>query len=279
MEKELSQVARQPSLFISHATPMLALATSDDDAYAASLRSFFTRLMSGRSRPRAIVAVTPYATSKDSVEVSLDREPGIIHGFGGFPSSLYEMNYACAGSPEVAAQVAGLIGKANIEVGLETGRRLDPAVWIPMRTARPEADLPIVTVSMPLELGPRGVLKLGHAVRELRAEGVLIIGFGAVVYNASAVQWHGKHARPVAWAEEFQKWILERLVAKDVESLVEFQKLAPHASLVQPEPKHLYPLLFALGAAWPGDELQIIFDAIEYSTISSLSVALATPEL
>lgn len=252
---------------------MMALATGEDaDSYTTALHDFFKAL----PRPKAIVIVSAHGTSaENTVEISAAEHPRIIHDFSHFPAELYQMDYPCPGSPEVAVQVATLLSTAGFETELIRTRLMDHGAWIPLRIAYPEADIPVVQISMPFGGGPASVLKLGKALATLRDEGVLLIASGGAVHNTELMVWHMKSGPGEEWARVFQEWLKHMLKTKDVQALIDFEDEAPHAKLAQPTPKHFYPVFFAVGASLPGDEAHTIFEGIQYQTLSTYAFALS----
>ncbi|MCM2277427.1 MAG: dioxygenase [Oligoflexia bacterium] len=259
---------RMPSVFLSHGSPMLALA---DDEFTHALRGF----VGGFPRPRAIVALSAHWLSQDgTVRVDAAAHPRVIHDFGGFPRELYELDYPCPGDPELAARVAALLTEQGLQAQLEARGKLDHGVWIPLRLAYPEPTIPLVQVSVPFPVDPREVLKLGRALAPLRAEGVLILGSGGAVHNLERLVWHEKNSEGAPWAREFESWLKGRIAARDIEGLLNFESEAPHAALAHPVAEHFFPIFVTLGAAWPGDRAQLIYEGVQYHSLSMFSFAL-----
>lgn len=258
-----------PALFVSHGTPMLALA---EDRFTEALRAFCRQI----EKPRAIVVVSAHGTSSDDqlVEVTAGKRSTLIYDFVGFPSALYQMEYPCPGDPELAMRIAGLLGEAGFQAQLTAQNRLDHGVWIPLRVAFPEADIPVVQVTVPASAGPRHVLKLGKALSSLRGEGILLVGSGGAVHNLQKLKWYLKDGAGAEWAQQFEAWVKEQLKTKNVEALVEFEENGPQARLAHPTAEHFYPLLFTIGSAWLGDEAVSIFEGIQYDSLSMLTFAM-----
>jgi 4,5-DOPA dioxygenase extradiol len=268
-------MSTQPALFISHGTPMLALAEStgpDADEYARALHAFGRRL----PRPRGIVVVSAHGTSHpdELVEVSIGHSTMLEYDFRGFPGELYQVEYPAPGDPDLSARVAALLSAGGFQASLSTTTRLDHGVWVPLRLAFPEADIPVVQVSMPYPGDPRLVLKLGKALAELRRDGILLVGSGGGVHNLSELQWHAKSGAAEPWALEFEEWALALIRQKNVETLLEFADESPVAARAHPTPEHFYPIFFTIGAALPGDEPAVLHRGVEYGTLSMLTFAL-----
>jgi 4,5-DOPA dioxygenase extradiol len=259
-----------PSLFVSHGTPMLALA---DDDFTESLRRFAEHLP---EKPQAIVVVSAHGTSNDhSVEVTAGTRNHLVYDFKGFPGELYQMEYPCPGAPELAVKIAGLLSSAAFEVSLDTSGGLDHGVWIPLRLMFPEADIPVIQIATPLRADAAQLLKIGKALAPLRNEGVLLMGSGGAVHNLRELQWHQKNAQAQPWAAEFERWLIKTLIKKDVDALIHFAEEAPQAALAHPTSEHFLPILFTVGSALSGDQAIPIYEGVQYETLSMLSFALS----
>ncbi len=247
---------------------MLALA---EDDYTQAVHGYFRTL----PRPRAVVVLSAHNRSQsDVVEISAAKQPGIDYDFSGFPNELYQLEYNCPGSPEVAIEVAARAGAAGFKTELNTTHRMDHGVWIPLKVAYPEANVPVVQISMPYGNNASAVLKLGQALAPLREQGVLILGTGGAVHNLSKLKWSEKDTGKAPWAEEFESWLMGCLARKDVQSLVNYRDVAPNAELAHPTPEHFYPILFTVGAALSGDRALGIYEGIQYYSLSMFSFAL-----
>lgn len=260
-----------PAIFVSHGTPMLALADPEEDGFLRSLRAF----SAGLEGLKAVVAVSAHGISQGSgVQITAGRAHTQLFDFVGFPGALYNVEYSPPGDPALAARIAALLADQGFAAELSTELRLDHGVWIPLRTMFPGANVPVVQVSLPLEGGPAAVLRLGKALAPLRGEGVQLMGSGGAVHNLGKIVWHQKDSPGPEWARDFELWLEKMLAAKDVESLVEFETLGPQVRIAHPSAEHLFPIFFTLGAAWPGEVAVPIFRGIQYEALSMYSFAL-----
>jgi 4,5-DOPA dioxygenase extradiol len=261
-----------PSLFISHGSPMTGLL---EEPYTEALQAWVKRYQ----KPKAIIVVSAHTVSGDdrSIEVSPASQPGIIHDFGGFPRELYQLRYDCPGSPEVAQQVAESAAQAGFRVK-NVERPLDHGVWVPLRLMYPDADVPVVLVSLPWPGDPRRTLLLGKALSELRRQGVMLIGSGGAVHNLSELDWAGKHGPVRDWAKAFDHWVTQTMSERRVEDLLGFEDIAPQAERAHPTTEHFYPIFFSLGGSLPGDTLHWAHREIQYGTLSMLCFALENPQ-
>lgn len=256
---------RLPSVFLSHGTPMLALQEPEDDAFVRNVHAWFSKLP---EKPRAVVVVSAHGLSEEgTVEISAVTKNSLIYDFRGFPAALYQVRYEAPGAPDLVPRLIELISSKGFRTEV-TGRGIDHGVWVPLRVAFPDAEIPIIQVSLPHPSQPEKVLLLGKALGALRDEGVLIVGSGGMVHNLHQLQWNQKHGDPLPWARAFAEWVQARLRAKDVGAIVDFEAEAPFANLAHPTIEHFYPIFITLGASLPGDELDWIHEGYEYGTLS-----------
>lgn len=229
-----------PSLFISHGSPMLAL---EPGASGPAL----ARLAAELPRPKAIVVVSAHWESQD-LRVGSNPHPETWHDFGGFPAALFAVQYPAPGQPELAAQVAQLLRDDGLPAQLDNQRPFDHGVWVPLSLMYPQADIPVVQVSLPSRMGPALQTRVGHALSSLRQQGVLLIGSGSITHNLRELDWHAGPESVEPWAKAFRDWMIEKLVADDEPALHDYRRQAPHAVRSHPSDEHLLPLYFARGA-------------------------------
>ena len=171
-----------PSLFISHGSPMLAL---QPGASGVAL----SQLAAGLPKPTAILLVSAHWESSE-LRVNGARQPATLHDFGGFPAPLYQIQYPAPGSPALAAQVVELLAEAGLVAQIDPTRPLDHGAWVPLSLLYPQADIPVVQLSLPSRLGPALQNRIGHCLSALRRQGVLLIGSGSITHNLGELDWH-----------------------------------------------------------------------------------------
>ncbi|AFH59934.1 DODA-type extradiol aromatic ring-opening family dioxygenase [Paenibacillus caseinilyticus] len=250
------------SLFLAHGSPMLAI---EDTEYAR----FLGRLAKG-IRPKAIVIFTAHWESEITTVSSSDEVYETIYDFGGFPDELYEVRYNARGSSIVAGLVTDRLKAAGIPVRQDTQRGLDHGSWTLLHRMYPEADIPVVQVSVNPYLAPKDQFRIGEALRGLNREEILVIGSGVTVHNLRMLRWG--QSTPEAWAVEFDDWLLARLEEQDYESLFRYAELAPHARQAVPRAEHFVPFFIALGAGAEGSEPEVIHRSYDLGTLSYLSL-------
>jgi 4,5-DOPA dioxygenase extradiol len=229
-----------PSLFISHGSPMLALEPGDSGPA-------LVRLAAGMPKPRAIVIVSAHWESQD-LRVNGNPQPETWHDFGGFPPALFAVQYPAPGLPELSLQVVALLDAAGLPAHIDSKRPFDHGVWVPLSLMYPQADIPVVQVSLPSRQGPALQTRVGRALASLRDEGVLVIGSGSITHNLRELDWHAGPESVEPWAKEFRDWMIDKLAGNDEAALHHYRKLAPHAVRSHPSDEHLLPLYFARGA-------------------------------
>lgn len=229
-----------PSLYISHGSPMLAL---EPGASGPAL----ARLAAELPKPEAIVIVSAHWESNE-LQVSGNPRPDTWHDFGGFPKALFEVQYPAPGDPRLAAQVVELLHAADLPARIDTQRPFDHGVWVPLSLMYPQADIPIVQVSLPTRGGPALQTRVGHALAGLRQHGVLLIGSGSITHNLRELDWHAGPESVEPWAQVFRDWMIEKLAANDEAALHDYRQQAPNAVRNHPSDEHLLPLYFARAA-------------------------------
>lgn len=232
----------QPTLFISHGSPMLAV---EPGVYGAAWRD----IALGLERPDAILVVSAHWTSQ-APALSLAAQPDTVHDFGGFPPALYTLRYAAPGAPALARDAAALLAAAGIEAQLAPNRGLDHGAWVPLRHMFPEADIPVTQLSVQPGRDAAWHLALGRALRPLRDRNVLVLASGSLTHNLRDFDF-GEFAvdRALPYVKEFQVWLRQALERGDAEALAAWQQEAPAAARAHPTPEHLLPLFVAYGAA------------------------------
>jgi 4,5-DOPA dioxygenase extradiol len=255
-----------PSLFVSHGSPMFAL---EPGALGPALQQI------GRALPdlAAVVIVSPHWQTQ-GVRVAATAEPETLHDFGGFPPALYALQYAPEGAPALAAEVARTLVDAGFDASIDARRGLDHGAWVPMRYLRPDADVPVFQVSLPHDLDTAGALRLGQALAPLRERGVLVVGSGSLTHNLYEFR---QHIRDPEYAQAFADWVADAVRRRDVDALVRYRELAPHAARAHPSQEHYLPLLVALGASGADEAGVRITGGMTYHVLSMDSFGWGLP--
>lgn len=249
-----------PTYFLSHGGPPLVLDTSD-----ATNR--FLAGLAGDMRPKAIVMVSAHFESWGRFEVSAAEHPGMIYDFGFPDRALYEIKYPAPGAPELAARIVEMGKAADLPIALNADRGFDHGTWCPLYLMFPEADIPVVTLSVGMDLTPDQHLALGEALAPLREEGVLIIGSGNATHNLMGMRMPHLHEQLHAASVLFTEWMDKAIATSDTQSLTHYLDSAPYALANHPTPDHMLPLYVPLGAA-KGQPGQSVHDAYTYRFLS-----------
>ena len=260
-------MSRTPVVFFGHGSPMIALETNDTTRTWAAMGAAF-------GKPRAILCVSAHWLTQ-GVSVTAMAAPRTIHDFGaGFPQALFDVQYPAPGSPELAARVKALLAPEPVALD-PSGWGLDHGTWSVLCKAYPEADVPVVQLSMDATRPPQWHFDLARRLAPLRDEGVLIIGTGNIVHNLPAMNWGERHCPPHDWAVRFNDHVKRAIVADAPERVVNFAAQGQDAVLSVPTPDHFWPLLYVLGARLPGDVAVFGPDHVEHGSLSMTSVTLA----
>jgi len=204
----------------------------------------------GRALPRPRAVLIASAHWETSVPMLTgNRQPETIHDFGGFPPELYKLRYPAPGAPEFATQTVALLKDAGITAGIDGCRGLDHGAWVPLRWMYPDADVPVVQISVQPGLGTAHHLRLGRALAPLAADGVLIIGSGHTTHNLRDWMTNPRRQEPLRYAQAFAEWVGDRLQAHDAAALIDYRVEAPDAVRAHPSEEHFLPLFVAWGAA------------------------------
>ncbi|MCF7221801.1 DODA-type extradiol aromatic ring-opening family dioxygenase [Marilutibacter chinensis] len=256
-----------PTLFLSHGSPLLAV----EDSAAGR---FLDRLGEMLPRPSAIVVASAHFMSATPL-VGGDPQPRTVHDFGGFPESLYAIAYPAPGDPTLAARIVERTADAGIGVRLRASHGLDHGVWVPLRRMFPDADIPVVPLSVMPHADAATHLALGQALAPLREQGVLVIGSGGFVHNLGDLDFSNAAAPVPGWAREFGDWMRERITARDWTALLDWQASAPNARRAHPTVEHLMPLFVAIGAAGASPLPQALHRSHEYGSLALDAYAFA----
>ncbi|MGH8995621.1 MAG: 4,5-DOPA dioxygenase extradiol [Acidimicrobiales bacterium] len=252
-----------PAVFIGHGNPMYAVVPNRyAEAWAALGREL--------PRPSAVLSISAHWYVPGLAVTTMAR-PRTIHDFGGFPRELFEVSYPAPGDPGLAERVRSLL--APREVAPDTSWGLDHGTWSVLRHLYPEADVPVVQLSIDARQEPAYHAEVGRRLAPLRDEGVLIMGSGNVAHNQQLAQF-GDAVPPSAWALRFEADVRARIEAGDDASLVSYPDLGEDARLAVPTPDHYYPLLYVLGARHPDEAARFPVEGIDASALSMLSTVL-----
>ena len=239
--------ARMPALYIGHGAPPLL----DDPVWSAQLAAW----AQGLPRPKAILIVSAHWESAP-LSLSASHAP-LVYDFGGFDPKYHRMTYATPDATALAQQVAAMMPTSE-PVHQHASRGLDHGAWVPLRIMYPDADIPVLQMSLPTH-DPARLLKLGERLRPLRDEGVLVIGSGFLTHGLPFLNDYRIEAPAPGWSSDFDAWAGEALARGDVDELANYRAKAPGMPYAHPTVEHYSPLFVTLGAGsdpgTPGEQI------------------------
>jgi 4,5-DOPA dioxygenase extradiol len=253
---------RMPTVFFGHGNPMNALHDNDWTRGWAAIGASLPR-------PCAVLSISAHWYLPGTA-VTATTAPRTIHDFGGFPRELFEVQYPAPGDLDLVRRVRELLNP--LEVRADLGWGLDHGTWSVLRHVFPDADVPVVQLSIDESQPAAFHYGLGKLLRPLRDEGILLIGSGDVVHNLHAYAWGRHPAEPFDWALRFEEQARALMLQGDHQSLVDYELLGEDAELSVPTPEHYLPLLYVLGASDEGDAVMFPVEGMDGGSISMLSV-------
>jgi 4,5-DOPA dioxygenase extradiol len=251
-----------PALFLGHGNPMNALASN---RYTEAWR----RLGRDLPRPSAILAISAH-WYVSATAVTASPAPKTIHDFGGFPPELYQVQYPAAGNPALALRVQELL--APCPVGLDASWGLDHGTWSVLCHMYPNADIPVVQLSIDETRPASFHYRLGQQLAALREENILILGSGNLVHNLHAYAWGQHMPEAYDWATRFENTVKAHLLSGEADPVIHYETLGADAALSIPTPEHFLPLLYVLGARQPDDDIRFPVEGVDGGSISMLAV-------
>ena len=251
-------------LFVSHGAPTLCV---EDNATTR----YFSSCLNGQGPPKAVLAVSAHWQTEGLRVTRWETSP-LLYDFYGFPEALYRVRYPAPGAPDLAESVRVLSDAARLgPVTFDGKRGLDHGVWVPLLFMLPQADVPVVQLSLPKGWKPSQVYELGRTLAPLREQGVLMLGSGGAVHNLSTVVLNSNTVPN--WARVFEEWLCEALANWNTEDLFEYWRMAPHGVQAHPSEEHFLPLLFPMGVSDAGRSAKILHREFMHGTLSMLSAA------
>ncbi len=229
-------------LFVPHGAPTFAL---NPGAAGAAMSAITQKL----PPPRAIVVVSPHWDTRIPT-VGTATQLETIHDFYGFPQELYQMQYRATGCPEVAKEVVLALQAAGFEVNQDSEHGLDHGAWQPLRQMFPDADIPIVPLSMQMQGGPAHAYQIGQALSTLTDKNIWVIASGNITHNLRDWQVAASTSgQTPSYVHSFADWVEDKLKTHDVQALLNYRQLSADGRQAHPSEDHLLPLFVALGAA------------------------------
>ncbi|SDJ78903.1 Aromatic ring-opening dioxygenase, catalytic subunit, LigB family [Flavobacterium noncentrifugens] len=253
-----------PVLFIGHGSPMNGI---EDNEFSRTWTKFGKEI----PKPKAVLVISAHWLT-NGTHITAMPNPKTIHDFGGFPQALFDVQYPAPGNPELAEATSKLITSTN--VGLDHDWGLDHGTWTVVRHMYPNADIPVLQLSIDYSKPPQYHYELAKQLKSLRKKGVLIIGSGNMVHNLRMVAWE-KLQEPeygFDWALEMNSVFKEKIGNNDFNALINYEKLNAAAKLAVPTPDHYYPLLYAMALQDSKDDASFFNDKAVGGSLTMTSV-------
>lgn len=227
-----------PGLFISHGSPMLAI---NPEQVGPALYRLSTNL----PKPQAIIIMSAHWES-NVLEVSTATRPRTWHDFRGFPEQIYQIQYPAPGSPTLAERLLQRFAEEHITAHANSSRPRDHGVWMPLLHMYPDADIPVIEISLPIQSSAHDIYRIGNVLAELRQEQILLIGSGSITHNLAELAWSSTDTDTPVWASKFRNYIVQQLEQNNPNAVLDWKNL-PFVAQNHPTLEHLAPLFFAMG--------------------------------
>lgn len=252
-----------PILFVGHGSPMNAI---EENEFSKEWQALSATL----PRPTAIVSISAHWETKGTF-VTLSPTPQTIHDFYGFPQALYQQRYAAKGDPQLAQEI---INQLNPAVGGDSQWGLDHGTWSVLKYIYPQADIPVIQISLDHDLSPQQHMELARQLAFLRTKGVLVLGSGNMIHNLRMVNVKGgdfNAEHGYDWAFELNDVFKTKLLNRDIQPLVNFSSLHPDIKLAIPTAEHYLPMLYILGMMQPNEKISLFNDKVIAGSLSMTS--------
>ena len=254
---------RQPAIFAGHGSPMYAI---EPNRYTAAWSALGKTL----KRPDAILVISAHWVTRGTWVTAMAK-PNTIHDFGGFPQALFEIQYPAPGSPALADRVQELL---KVPVVLEENEwGIDHGAWSVLKYMYPDADVPVVQLSLDGSMSAREHYELAKQLSPLRDENILILSSGNVVHNLRTIHWQ-EDAEPYPWATKFNDFFVSEIRANHHDDLIDWEHYGDAAHLSIPTAEHYWPALYTLALQQEGEQAKVYTDGIEMSSISMLGFSI-----
>ena len=266
LTESLENTPKMPVLFLGHGSPMNAI---EENEFVRGFRKVSSEI----ETPKAVLVVSAHWETQ-GIRVTAMQHPSTIHDFGGFPKALYEVQYPAPGSPELAKEVKEMI--TNTEVDLDDKWGLDHGAWTVIRHMYPNANIPVIQLSLDRYKTPQQHYELAKELAKLRGKGILIVGSGNMVHNLRMVHWQKLNENyGFDWANEANDKMKEYMLDGNHRDLINYSSQGKAFELSIPTPEHYLPLLYALALQDKRDEISIFNDKPIGGSLSMTSVKIA----
>lgn len=267
MTASMSNTGKMPVLFLGHGSPMNAI---EENEFVQAFRKLGQELI----RPNAILCISAHWETKGTFVTAMQTPP-TIHDFGGFPQALFDVQYPAPGSPELAQETKNLITKTN--VGLDEKWGLDHGAWSVIKHLYPNADIPVIQMSIDYTQSPRYHYELAKEIEKLRHKGVLIVGSGNMVHNLRMVAWNKLNEEfAYDWATEANEKMKSYILDDNHQNLINFRSQGKAFDLAIPTPEHYLPLLYTLALKDKNEKVTLFNDKPVAGSLTMTSLKIET---
>ena len=262
-----SSTEKMPVLFLGHGSPMNAI---EENQFVKGFRDIAKTL----PKPNAILCVSAHWFTNGTKVTAMDL-PRTIHDFGGFPEELFKVQYPAKGNPELAKETTSILQPTLVELDEKWG--LDHGAWSVIKHLYPNADIPVIQMSIDYTQPAQYHFELANRLQSLRYKGVLIIGSGNIVHNLGLVDWRNfdKDNYGHDWAIEAREFVNHQLIKGDYAPLINYQKQGKALQLAVPSPDHYLPLIYTLGLQQKGEQLVFFNDKLVAGSLSMTSLKIS----
>lgn len=264
MTESFNSTEKMPVLFLGHGNPMNAI---EENEFVQGFRKIAKEI----PKPTTVIVISAHWETKGTFVTAMEK-PKTIHDFGGFPKELYEVQYPAPGNPELAKETKEIIKTA--EVGLDDTWGLDHGAWTVVKHMYPDADIPVIELSLDYSKGPQYHYDLAKELAPLRKKGVLIIGSGNMVHNLRMVDWRKLNEVNYGydWALEASESMKKSILSHDHKKLINYNSLGTEFNLAIPTPEHYLPLLYSLALKDKNEEVKIFNDKAVGGSLTMTSI-------
>jgi 4,5-DOPA dioxygenase extradiol len=262
--ESFSNTEKMPVLFLGHGSPMNAI---EDNEFVSGFRKVGSEI----PRPQAILVVSAHWETRGTFVTAMDK-PATIHDFGGFPKALFDVQYPAPGSPELAKETQRLVKMTEVELDYKWG--LDHGAWSVVKHLYPNADVPVIQMSLDYTMAPQYHYELAKELATLRKKGVLIIGSGNMVHNLRMVAWDKLNTTDYAydWAAEASMKMKRFIQSDNHQELINYASQGRAFQLAIPSPEHYLPLLYTLALKTEDEQISLFNDKAVAGSLTMTSV-------
>lgn len=267
MTSAMSNTGKMPVLFLGHGSPMNAI---EENEFVSAFKKLGKELV----RPNMILCISAHWETKGTFVTAMQNPP-TIHDFGGFPQALFDVQYPAPGSPELAQETKSIITKT--EVGLDDKWGLDHGAWSVIKHLYPNADIPVIQMSIDYSQPAKYHYELAKEIKSLRQKGILVIGSGNIVHNLRMVEWKKLNEEyAYDWATEANEKMKKHILSGDHQKLIDFKSQGKAFDLAIPTPEHYLPLLYTLALKEENEKITLFNDKAIGGSLSMTSLKIET---